>query len=920
MQSPINKESSTLLWFDPKIGSHEDTQATKEQLRSINDFVLFHTDLDQCVEFIRSISEEKIFLITSGAKASQLLPLVSHLCQVDCIFIYCMKKDKYQPLVTEYSKIVGIYIHLDQLCSAIREQIDLFHKQLQTFSVFDHHHKSIKDLSKQSAEFLWLQLFHHIIVRLSTNQQAKERMLNVCRHYYRGNQQELRLIDQFERDYSPEDAIRWYSKQSFLYKLVNKALRSEDLEQLQTFRFFIHDLSQSLAHEHEKMIASNEKILTLYRGTKLLKEEFEKMKENLGKVISTNGYLSTSRLRSPALLFAQKSTKRTEGIAVLFQIECDVQQLGHSVIYADIAAFSDYSEEQEVLFDLNASFRLDSIEEDGSVHLVFMTATNDGEKITKDYVELTEKETREKSIAIVFGQLMCNLGEYDKSQKYFEQLLNQPEGEDTTWIEFNIGRALSYKGHWKEARTYYDRAYDRMTKASPVRLKDSAQVISSIGVILYRQGEHHEALNYHLRALALQEKFYPAGDVDIARSLNNIGLVFYQQGNYSEALNYHQRALTMRQAFFPSDHVDIARSLNNIGFVFFRQAKYDQALDFFRRAMTMQEKVLPAAHLDIAKSLNNIGNILEQQGKYSEALSYHRRGLKVRRDCYPMGHAEIAKSLNNIGNIYEQQGNYDEALSIYRRALEIREHFYPTSHSDIPKCINNIGFVLFRQGKLDEALDHHQRALKMREELFPLGHMDIARSLNNVGLVLAQQGKSDEALNHHNRALKICENYFPLGHVETAQSLSNIGSVFYRYGKHTEALGYHQRALEMQERFFSHGHVDLARSLTNIGVLLNQQGEYDQALEYHQRALKMRETLFPSGHGDVGVTFHELGSCYENQGDKKMAVEYYEQASTIYQRTLPADHPNRLRTERAIHCITGKRVKLSETHDSNSHS
>lgn len=912
MQSPKNKESSTLLWFDAKIGSHEDTEVTKQQLRRINDFVLFHTDLDECVKFIQSISKEKIFLIISGAQASQLLPLVSHLCQVDCIFIFCMKTDKYQHLINEYSKIIGIYTQLDQLCLSIREEIDLFHKQLHTFSIFDHHHKSIKDLSKQSAEFLWFQLFHHIIVRLSGSQQAKEHMLKVCRHYYRGNKQELKLIDEFEQQYTPQDAIRWYSKQSFLYRLVNKALRSEDLEQLQTFRFFIGDLSRSLACEHDKMLASDDRTLTVFRGTKVAQEEFEKMKENLGQIISTNGYLSTSRLRSPALRFAQKSTKRTDGIAVLFQIQCCVQHLGRSVIYADIGAFSDYPDEQEVLFDLNASFRLDSIEQDGSVQLVRMTATNDGERVTKDYIELTQNETREKSVAIVFGQLMCNVGEYDKSQKYFEQLLNQPEGEDTIWIEFNIGRALDYKGHWKEAKIYYDRVYDRMIKASPARIKDSTRVINSIGGILYRQGEYHEALEYHQRALTSQEALYPTGHVDIARSLNSIGLVLYQQGRYDEALDYHQQALAMRKQFFPADHVDIARSLNNIGFVFFRQAKYDEALGYFRSALQMQEKVLPSNHLEIAKSLNNIGNILENQGQYEEALAYHRRALKMRQDVYPVGHVEITKSQNNIGNIYVHQGKYDEALELYQQALEMRKQFHPTVHSDIPKCINNIGYAFFQQGRLDEALDCHQRALEMREELFPSGHIDIARSLNNIGLVLVQKGKYNEALIEHRRALEVCEAFFPTGHVDTAQSLSHIGSVFYRCGKHVEALVYHQRALEMQERFFSHGHVDVARSLTNIGLILNQQGKYDQALEYHQQALKMREILFPSGHGDIGVTFQELGSCYEDQGDKKMALEYYEQASKMYERTLPVGHPNRVRTERAIYCITGKRMKLSQ--------
>ncbi|CAF4249730.1 unnamed protein product, partial [Rotaria sordida] len=232
-----------------------------------------------------------------------------------------------------------------------------------------------------------------------------------------------KLIDEFKREYRSEDAIRWYSKDSFLYRMINKALRTEDLDQLQTFRFFIGDLSQRLSYEHQKIFSSDETILTVYRGTKFVEEEFEKLKENQGKIITTNGYLSTSRLQQPAINFAMKPTKRSGVIDVLFQIPCDIQYISKSVIYADVAQFSDYPDEEDVLFDLSAE-----------------------KKITKDYIDLTQKETEEKSVAIVFGRLMCNLGQYDKSQKYFEELLQKPDGEDIAWIEFNIGQALDYKG------------------------------------------------------------------------------------------------------------------------------------------------------------------------------------------------------------------------------------------------------------------------------------------------------------------------------------------------------------------------------------------------------------------------------------------------------------------------------------------
>jgi tetratricopeptide (TPR) repeat protein len=498
-----NKESISLIWFDPNIGSREDTEQTKQQLRLINDYVIFRTDLEQCISLIQSINNEKIFLITSGSRALELLPVISALSQIDSIFIYCMKIDRYQHLISDYSKTIGIYNNLNTLCTSIREQIDLVDKQLQAFSFFDQHQQSTKDLAQKPAEFLWFHLFNHIILRLPRNQQAKQQMINICRQYYRGNTKELSLIDQFDREYRSEEAIRWYSKDSFVYRLVNKALRSEDIDQLHTFRFLIGDLSESLAREHEKILLSEEELLTVYRGVKLDKEEFDKLKENQGSLISTNGYLSTSRLRLPALTFAMKPTKRTDVIPAIFEIKCNIKQLGKSVIFADIAEFSEYPSEQEVLFGLSATFQLECIEEAEGMQIIRMNASSDGESITKDYLEIAKENREERLPAIALGRLMCNFGQYEKSQKYFEQLLKDPNGEDIAWIEFNIGRALDFKGEWKEARIYYDRAYDRMAHDKRAHIKDLAYVVNNIGGVLQQQGKYADALHIASKTLVV---------------------------------------------------------------------------------------------------------------------------------------------------------------------------------------------------------------------------------------------------------------------------------------------------------------------------------------------------------------------------------------------------------------------------------
>ncbi|CAF4829638.1 unnamed protein product, partial [Rotaria sp. Silwood2] len=55
-------------------------------------------------------------------------------------------------------------------------------------------------------------------------------MLDRCRLYYAHDPIELEKIADFERKYEADQAIRWYAKDSFLYRILNTALRQNDME------------------------------------------------------------------------------------------------------------------------------------------------------------------------------------------------------------------------------------------------------------------------------------------------------------------------------------------------------------------------------------------------------------------------------------------------------------------------------------------------------------------------------------------------------------------------------------------------------------------------------------------------------------------------------------------------------------------
>jgi hypothetical protein len=220
-----NFEGITLIWYDSQIDKTEDTKLTVEELRQINDCVILYSKQQQCVNYIQSVVNEKIFLITSGKEADAIISKIEQLKQVDSIFIFCFKIEKYQHLLEQYKKIVGIYCKRFTLIDSIKQNVEILQRHLNAFSFYnEHYEKATRDISKESAEFLWFQLFKDVLLQMPRSEKAKQELIDFSREYYHGNQKEHKNITEFEMSYEMDKSIYWYTKDSFLYKLVNKAL------------------------------------------------------------------------------------------------------------------------------------------------------------------------------------------------------------------------------------------------------------------------------------------------------------------------------------------------------------------------------------------------------------------------------------------------------------------------------------------------------------------------------------------------------------------------------------------------------------------------------------------------------------------------------------------------------------------------
>ncbi|CAF1661095.1 unnamed protein product, partial [Didymodactylos carnosus] len=111
--------------------------------------------------------------------------------------------------------------------------------------------------------------FINTLCHLSYPTNACTQFVDNLKNYYKNDTAKLREIDDFEKNYMPENAILWYTRPIFLYKLLNKAFLLRNPQLLFSIGFFIHDLYQQLNEEEEKYKSNHLvdcPVFTVYRG------------------------------------------------------------------------------------------------------------------------------------------------------------------------------------------------------------------------------------------------------------------------------------------------------------------------------------------------------------------------------------------------------------------------------------------------------------------------------------------------------------------------------------------------------------------------------------------------------------------------------------------------------------------------------
>ncbi|CAF3307184.1 unnamed protein product [Rotaria socialis] len=453
----------------------------------------------------------------------------------------------------------------------------------------------------------------------------------------------LQLLKPYKKSYSSDKALWWYTRQSCLYPLLNRALRMQDIDGIFAFRFFIRDIYNQLCY-HRCATA-----VRVYRGQQISEVELKVFEKCVGQLVSFKPFYSTSRNREVAEKFAHSGGGNgTSLCSVLFEIEADPRRTTTKP-FADISVFSDFKDEAEVLFMCGSIFRILNVSRgQNGLHIVRLQLCSDDDHELKKLFEYMNKQNVSWDGILAFGNLLLQMGKLDDAEKYYRIGLTQLGFNHINIVYYYHGLGIVHKEKGDYAASFEClqkslELYKNMENHSSVAI-----VYNNIATLHFNKSDYKQALDSYNMALEIYRTQNNVDHQDIAMCYNNVGAVYYEQKKYLEALEYYQKALTILEKILPVDHPQLGGYYNNIGDVHLNLGHDVYAFEYYRLALSIKEKTLPAKHPSTATTHQSIGLAHEYSGDLKQALKHFEIAAAIYSDCLPEKHVNVVEIKKHI--------------------------------------------------------------------------------------------------------------------------------------------------------------------------------------------------------------------------------------------------------------------------------
>ncbi|CAF1464489.1 unnamed protein product [Adineta steineri] len=601
-------------------------------LQNIFDNINEFTNIDECIDFLIARKQNNICVILPCYADEYAVSHIHDMPQVNSIFVLCRNVIEHKKWTCEWPKIQGIFKQMALICDSLKKMAWRKDQSSVTVSII-----SESELSKLDQTFMYTKLLNETLFNIEYNEQSIKDFADYCRKQINVNDYVLTDVNKFQREYHNHTAIYWYTSPSFIYQMLNQALRTQNIDTIYKMGFFIRDLCQDLKVLHQQQIVDRQQqqqSFTFYRGQKLSNIHLEEIMKTKNALLSFNNFLSTTEDRDVAYIFAESNKDSCDFVAVLFEINVD--SLVSSAPFAclnDTSYFSD--QEREVLFSTHTVFRIHEIqkinENDDRFWQINLKLTTDDDHLLSALTERMRIEIKAINPQDQLGQLFIKLDKFNEAEEIYHLLINRTDSElEKANYSYWIARIKYHKGDYDRALSIHEQVLEirkRLLSADDSNIGDSYEMI---GLANSELQYFSEALSAHTQAHRIREKNLPDAYPLLASSKLNIALAHRDMENYSEALRYLHEALKIYSNTLPPYHPYLATAYENIGLVYQHTKKFKEVLEVHEKAREIYEKSLPSDNMDLGICYDNIASTYECLEMYSDARIFYGKSLAIK--------------------------------------------------------------------------------------------------------------------------------------------------------------------------------------------------------------------------------------------------------------------------------------------------
>ena len=641
-----------------------------------------------------------------------------------------------------------------------------------------------------------------------------------------------KIMNEFDRSYDPKKAIYWYTRETCIYKILNKALRTQNIDDINPFDSFIKDLNTQLFEQHKLFVKEQTKpFINVYRGQSISKDEVNRLKSGIGQFISMNSFLSTSRNKKKSLEFALSRSPPNDTLtSILLEIHIDLSV--NSKPYADIRHLSAFSEEEEILFMLGSIFRIDNIyyDEKTELWMLYLTLCSQNDQDMKQFSSSSLDNQLNGHISI--GYHFIDMLKYDDAKKYFQKIIEQnvvKNHVDLAYSYHGLSKANEKQGNFHLSIENLNQALNYLSKLDDHPL--ISECYNDLGYIYSNQGNSKIAFEYFDKALQTKNNIS-------STTYFRLSQLHFQMNNYQISLEYLQKSL---ENLSKTDFVSITNTFIQMGKIYVALNQKEEASKAFDKALQTQIKELSPNHPDLGYTYTQISLMFYKINDYKQALQFIEKAHQLQLETLPNNHPDFAQTYQHFGDIYMKLDIINKALYYYNKLLENQLKTLSSTHPSIIQTYRIIGHVYWKIKDFNQAEFYFNKVLYGELERSKPGDSSLTLAYKNLGELYFDKYNihlnENDLNNSFDFYIKSLENELEIKLYEDESLIylyEIIGDICFKKNDFNQSLVYYNRLLSahLQKKPFNQSIVDQIHH--TIGNIYFKKSEFDKTILFYQ--------------------------------------------------------------------------------------